>query len=438
MPAASPPLSQRRNRMERDDLLKLLEAVSAADQTRAGDYAVILFQADDGMRLHEHFGPDAAAARRHHLEVTAQQFIRRRGHVGRWDGDQFLCVLPHTDVATAVSLAEQLRARLAHQIVPVDDSVTTMLCSLGVATATNHGTPVPSLLATAAQALFQAQRAGGNRVTFAGGAPPDASGLSGVVEEALRTQRVTVAYQAIFDLENGKPVAEEALARLITRDDRVLAAGEFIDAANRLQLTHQIDAAIVAAALARGAEARARGSALPLFVKISSSLLHHPEPVRALLAAASGDTGLVLEIAEPDLPADPAATRKLFVPFLELGVKFALDDFGCSPASLSHLAELPVAFVKIDGRLIQRLHESWVRVIVRRLSHAASERGLITLAEFVEQERQANILREIGVRWAQGHYFSRAQTDEKGASERRRLNARHPRGYNLRRSGQDS
>jgi EAL domain-containing protein (putative c-di-GMP-specific phosphodiesterase class I) len=79
-----------------------------------------------------------------------------------------------------------------------------------------------------------------------------------------------------------------------------------------------------------------------------------------------------------------------------------------------------------------------VRAIVRRLSHAASERGLTTLAEFVEHERQANILREIGVRWAQGHFFSRALIDEKDASARRRLSARPPRGYNVRRSGQDS
>jgi EAL domain-containing protein (putative c-di-GMP-specific phosphodiesterase class I) len=75
---------------------------------------------------------------------------------------------------------------------------------------------------------------------------------------------------------------------------------------------------------------------------------------------------------------------------------------------------------------------------VRRLHHAASDRGLTTVAEFVEHERQANILREIGIRWAQGHYFSRARIDEKKASEQRRLNARQPRGYNLRRSGQDS
>jgi diguanylate cyclase (GGDEF)-like protein len=424
--------------MERDDLLKLLEALSAEGPTTAYGYAVILFQADDGTRRHEHFGTDAAAAVRHHLEVTAQQFIRRRGHVGRWDDDQFLCVLPHTDATTAVSLAEQLRARLARQIVPVADSVTTMLCSLGAAAAPDHGTTVPSLLAAVEQALHQAQQAGGNRVAVAGGAPSAASDPADMIEEALRAQRVTVAYQTIFDLENGQPVAEEALARLITRDDRVLTAGEFIDAANRLQLTHQIDTAIVAAALARGAEARARGSALPRFIKLSSNLLHHPEPVRAQLAAASGATGLVLEIAEPDLPADPAATRKLFAPFLELGVKFTLDNFGCSPTSLRHLAELLVAFVKIDGRLIQRLHESWVRVMVRRLSDAAGKRGLITVAEFVEQERQANILREIGVRWAQGHYFSRALIDEKDASARRRLNARPPRGYNLRRSGQDS
>jgi len=70
---------------------------------------------------------------------------------------------------------------------------------------------------------------------------------------------------------------------------------------------------------------------------------------------------------------------------------------------------------KIDGRLIQRLHESKIRTIMRGIQNTAFDLGLTALAEYVEHERQANILREMGVNWAQRHYFSKAMVEGKGS-----------------------
>ena len=247
------------------------------------------------------------------------------------------------------------------------------------------------------------------------------------------------AYQPIFDLVSGRIVAEEALARIVTTGDEVLAADEFIDAASQLQLTHKIDRAVVAAVLRRCA-AMTADDRRAIFVNVSGDMLRRPELVRELLetartARAAEGGEVVLEITERELLGDPETVKSLFAPFVEHGFKLALDDFGSGYSSFQYLADLPVSFLKIDGRLIQRLHESRIRAIVRGIQNTARELGLITLAEYVEQERQANILREMGVNWAQGHYFSKAAMDEKEAGQRRSMSVNWAQGYYYRRPG---
>jgi len=164
-----------------------------------------------------------------------------------------------------------------------------------------------------------------------------------------------------------------------------------------------------------------------------------PDKIEVDVAHLKKDESLKLkEIKAPagvKLLGDPETVKSLFAPFVEHGFKLALDDFGSGYSSFQYLADLPVSFLKIDGRLIQRLHESRIRAIVRGIQNTARELGLITLAEYVEQERQANILREMGVNWAQGHYFSKAAMDEKEAGQRRSMSVNWAQGYYYRRPG---
>src|SRR5581483_11610801 len=153
----------------------------------------------------------------------------------------------------------------------------------------------------------------------------------------------------------------------------------------------------------------------------------------AAQAAAPASTprhhGLVLEITERELLDDLEQAKRILSPLADAGLGLALDDFGSGYSSLQYLADLPVSYLKIDGRLVKRLHESRIRAIIRGIQSTASELGLTTLAEYVEHERQANVLREIGVNWGQGHYFGKAIVDESEASTRRHLSVNWAQGY---------
>ena len=421
----------------RAEILARLESLLA--ENPPGGFGVVLFSIDRFQFINSRYGHAPADTVLERVGAAAKQLLRHKGLVGRWGGDEFLCLLTAADGAAADAMAEQLRARIADLVIPLDSSVLTVTCSFGAAAHPDNGADADALLAAANAALLQARQSGRNRVVRASGPESRVFRIGGVVETALREERIMPAYQPIFDLVSGRIVAEEALARIVTTGDEVLAADEFIDAASQLQLTHKIDRAVVAAVLRRCA-AMTADDRRALFVNVSGDMLRRPELVRELLetartARAAEGGEVVLEITERELLGDPETVKSLFAPFVEHGFKLALDDFGSGYSSFQYLADLPVSFLKIDGRLIQRLHESRIRAIVRGIQNTARELGLITLAEYVEQERQANILREMGVNWAQGHYFSKAAMDEKEAGQRRSMSVNWAQGYYYRRPG---
>jgi EAL domain-containing protein (putative c-di-GMP-specific phosphodiesterase class I) len=163
-----------------------------------------------------------------------------------------------------------------------------------------------------------------------------------------------------------------------------------------------------------------RDRPLTHFVNISGNLLHHPDVVTELLEEAqrsclvcSDRIGpvkpLVIEVTERELLEDIDAARELLRPFLDFGLRLALDDFGSGYSSHKYLADLPFAFLKLEGSLIQRLGEPRVRTIVRGIQRTAADLGLTTLAEFIEDQRTADIARDIGIDWGQGYHFGKPQ-----------------------------
>jgi EAL domain-containing protein (putative c-di-GMP-specific phosphodiesterase class I) len=96
-----------------------------------------------------------------------------------------------------------------------------------------------------------------------------------------------------------------------------------------------------------------------------------------------------------------------------LGVRIALDDFGAGYSSFAYLRELPAALIKIDGQFtlgIDRHPKN--QVIVRSIGRLAEELGMACLAEWVEDCAALETLLALGLDYAQGFVFSKAQPIE--------------------------
>jgi EAL domain-containing protein (putative c-di-GMP-specific phosphodiesterase class I) len=147
-------------------------------------------------------------------------------------------------------------------------------------------------------------------------------------------------------------------------------------------------------------------------VNVSAIQLKQRDFVDSVLDALSRfgrDTPLLdLEITESVLVEDiDESTRKLQT-LRRAGIQVSVDDFGTGYCSLSYLARLPVDTLKIDRSFVVRLRDAgYPRNIVAMMVSLAHTLGLKVIAEGVEDERQLELLRELGCDQIQGFIVSR-------------------------------
>ncbi|MHB1943095.1 MAG: EAL domain-containing protein [Acidiferrobacteraceae bacterium] len=423
--------------MNRAVMQRTLESTFEDSRKHGRGLAVILFSIDRFRLVNSRFGYRGADSVLRKIGQVARAAVGPRGRVGQWNGDEFLCVLRNGDLAMARETAETLRRDIESVVVPVDAAVTNVTASFGIACYPHDGNQLHVLLVAADEALHEAKRLGRNRVRACADLEQPTLTIGSILESALREERVIAAYQPIVDLRTGAIVGEEALARIVTPDGQIISAEKFVDVATEFQLTHRIDRMIVLSAFERYAM-ETGDNGLTRFINLSGDLLRHPallaELVRTIKTHCQpngelGDKSIVIEVTERELLANMEAAREILAPFIDMGLKLALDDFGSGYSSFQYLADLPISFLKIDGGLIRRLDEPKVRAIVRGIQNVAGELGLTTLAEYIETERQADFLRRIGVNWGQGHYYGRALLNEQEAALRRSLSVSWTGGY---------
>jgi EAL domain-containing protein (putative c-di-GMP-specific phosphodiesterase class I) len=121
---------------------------------------------------------------------------------------------------------------------------------------------------------------------------------------------------------------------------------------------------------------------------------------------------VVLEITESVAVLDAANTVEQLAALDKAGFKIAVDDFGTGYSSLSQLHELPADELKVDISFVRRIHEPAGRSMVQAIIQLANALKLKTVAEGVEDEATAAVLRELGADILQGYHFAKPMPRE--------------------------
>ncbi len=394
-----------------------------AQSKRSGlPFSMLLMDLDRFKLINDNYGHETGDKILCGISEISRSTLRSCDWMGRWGGEEFLAILPDTDEATAQVIAERLREKIDQFSITLNGQSIKATMSIGISSYPQDGETPDFLIRAADAALYEAKKTGRNRVVAAK-EKHEVYSIASKINNAIATNRMVPAYQVIVDLKSRKTVAEEALARLIDENGKPIDAMHFISAATELQLTHMIDSEIIKQTMNRCAgNIAAGGERIAHFVNLSGDLLLHQELIHDLFTEAKAacltcgiDLGpvkpLVLEITERQLLGDMNAVKVKLAPFLDFGMRLAVDDFGSGYSSFQYLAELPVSFLKIEGSLIKQIGDKRIRKIIGRINDIAKDLDLITVAEFVEDADTADILCDIGIDWAQGYFFGRPVLD---------------------------
>jgi diguanylate cyclase (GGDEF)-like protein/PAS domain S-box-containing protein len=400
---------------------RLREAVdrAIAAGTRSPSHAMFLAVGVDEMSaINKNFGAAAADTVLIEIGRRLDTCVRVSDQIGRLGGDRFGIVLAHCPAEHNTRAAEKILAAVRDTPVTTARGPVTATVSIGSAALSGENLTSYEVITRAEAALADAKRAGRNCYIHYRTSEEQRErqrrsvAIGDAVQAALRQDRVRFAFQPVVSATTGEIAYHECLLRLRDAGNGVIAAGEFVKEIEQLGYIRLIDRHILDKAVAEalaypdvtlGFNVSALTAAdRPWLRALTAQLRAHPE-----LAGR-----LVVEITETAALYDIEESARFVAALRRAGCRVALDDFGAGHTSLQHLQSLAVDTVKIDHSFIRNIATSpESQVFLRHLLGLAKGFGFTTVAEGVETEEDADILRREGVDYLQGHYFGRATTE---------------------------
>jgi EAL domain-containing protein (putative c-di-GMP-specific phosphodiesterase class I) len=218
-------------------------------------------------------------------------------------------------------------------------------------------------------------------------------------------------YQEIIDLKDMSLFGFEVLMR-IKFNGRFLSAGEFVNVAERIGAMQKLDLLLIERVFENY---KLFENKFPLFIFINmvpdNATEEFAEKVRALADKYSVPTNnVVFEITERKAIEDIMRVVSFVRKLKNEGFRFAIDDFGSGYSSFYYLKYLPVDFLKIEGEFIKTLPNSPTdRVFIEGIVSVARKMGIKTIAEYVENEEVLEVVKDLGIDYAQGYYLGKPE-----------------------------
>ncbi len=341
--------------------------------------------------------------------------VRASDIVARLGGDEFGIILESCPLNNAVNVCENILRSINQFVFEWDKQSFKVGASIGVAMITDKSVNEALIMSQADMACYRAKELGRNQMHIAH--TDDTAIIErsseftyvSAITDALNNDRLFLMKQPIVSvLNNNKEIPHyEVLSRILDVKENIISPNEFIRVAERYGMITGVDRFVIKKAFQYHKQTYA-GSEVVISINLSGNTVSDPY-ILEFIKKELDETGLdpktvCFEITETAAISSITKAVHVIKELKDIGVKFALDDFGSGLSSFGYLKDLPVDYVKIDGTLEKNnVHNEKDRAIVRSINEVAKVMGMQTIAEFVENDEILEILKEIGVDYAQGY-----------------------------------
>ena len=350
------------------------------------------------------------------VAALVKQQIRHIDTLARLGGDEFGLILYGCTAKEGLAIAEKIRAVIQNFQFSWDDTTFHIGVSIGLVVLDPDIPNVVTAMNAADAACYQAKAKGRNRVQVYQANDVDILQQRGQqqwslrIKDALAHHRFCLHAQPVKSTRASSGVHHyELLLRMIGPDGTLISPNQFIPAAERYDLLVAIDSWVVTHVLERLAQSGIVHPNTVYMLNLSGASLGDEAFLQffidTLAKSPLPPTSICIEITETAAVRNLSQAGEFMKQLQQLGISFALDDFGSGMSSFTYLKALPIDYVKIDGKLItdMALDETAV-AIVESIHRIAQVMGLKTIAEYVETPDICQQVQHMGIDFMQGYH----------------------------------
>lgn len=357
------------------------------------------------------------------LTGELQGVCRGEASLSRLGGDEFGLLIVDVDEAGARRVVERIYDFFQGYLFHHGDDAFAIRASIGLVPLDERSGTIGDVLAAADLACYAAKEGGRNGLYVYSADDETMSRRSAELgrlpelQRALAEDRFELHVQAVARLGGPGAVPEvthfEFLLRLTGEDGLAVTPFRIIEAAERYGLMREIDRWVIARALATVATlADGPGRDCSFSINLSGQSAADPTLIDFIESEyarhAIDPSRIWFELTETAAISHFSIAVDLATRIRALGSRVALDDFGSGLSSFGYLKHIPVDVLKIDGQFVRHIVDDAVdRTVVRAIDEVGKSMGIVTVAEFVEDQAIVEALQRIGIDYAQGYHLGR-------------------------------
>jgi diguanylate cyclase (GGDEF)-like protein len=394
----------------------LAEAIEESLRFRSS-CAFMLIGIDHLARINDAFGFDVADGVISEVAGRIRSRLRGGDVLGRFSGNKLGLILKNCTIDDMSVAAERFLAGIGDEVVPTRSGPVSVTASIGAVSVPRYARSTEEAINRAHETLDAAKRRrAGSFANWRPNIERDAQRRVNIrvtdeIVTALNDRRIALAFEPVVAAHSRERAFYECLVRMEQGDGQVLLAPDIVPVAERLGLIRLVDHRVLELVVAE----LAASPEVQLSLNISPDTTMDSDwwaSIESLMQAHPGVAQrLIVEITETVAIQDIDDVRAFVMRLKNFGSRIAIDDFGAGYTSFRNLRKLGVDIVKIDGAFVQNIVRSADdRAFVQTLIDLARRLDIKTVAEWVQDEEAASLLRDWGCDFIQGRLIGLASS----------------------------
>ncbi|PTQ87639.1 EAL domain-containing protein [Nitrosomonas ureae] len=399
----------------RASFIQHMEEVTKTSFRHGRRFGLLYIDLDNFKSVNDSLGHNAGDLLLKTIAERLRNTCRDIDFIARLGGDEFCILIEEVEEDYAANVAKRCHNAIS-QPIEIYSRKLTPACSIGIAYYPDDGRDISSLLKAGDTALYTAKGNGKNQYAFYKMELTQKAEYRFQVEQSLREaiekQQLSLVYQPQIEVNTGRIVGFEALARWHHPELGQVPPFDFIATAEKIGMIQSLTEWVLRTACSQLVSWREKKiHMLRMAVNISPSLFLNKE-FASLIKRIIEEVGIVpaeleLEVTESIVQTDPR-NLSIFENLKNLGVSLAIDDFGIGYSSFASLKHLKVDYLKIDRLFVaDMLADKQALTLISSMIEMGHKLGYGIISEGVENSEQLSILKNLGCEKVQGYLFSK-------------------------------